>query len=185
MLDRRLRPYAEVVLNPLACSSPRWLSPNTVTLIGLAAGLGAAYYASTGDWETALWLFAINRAADGVDGLLARTRERTSDTGANLDVLADTAAYCALAFGIAAELELWSAAATAALMLVIQMLVRLMTGAPKVETQPTWLIENGELMVLFVLAIVFPERAEVILWLTALLVAASATLGFARSRSRS
>ena len=50
MLDRRLRPYAGAILNPLVCSSPRWLAPTTVSLVGLAAGLWAAYAASQADW---------------------------------------------------------------------------------------------------------------------------------------
>ena len=174
MLDRRLRPYAGAILNPLVCSSPRWLAPTTVSLVGLASGLWAAYAASQADWETALWLFVTNRVLDGVDGLLARTREIETTSGAYVDFLADMIVYVAVPLGIASALDLWAAAAVLIATFAVNVVTWLYPLAPGAKTEVTGLIEGTETMVFFVAMLAVPDVAEKLMWLMALLVGATA-----------
>jgi len=82
------------------------VSPNLVTLAGLAAGLGAAAaYAHWRDPAFALLgflLMLVWHVLDGLDGMLARATGRASPAGRLLDGLADylvfAAVYAALAF---------------------------------------------------------------------------------------
>lgn len=70
--------------------APRAVTPNTITAIGLAVGLGgAALFALGGEW--ARWGaigFAISFFLDHVDGELARLTEQSSRFGHYFDVVA-------------------------------------------------------------------------------------------------
>ena len=72
------------------------LLPNMVTLLGLCAGLTAIRFVFSGHYQTAVMLILFAAAIDGLDGLLARRLQATSEIGAQLDSLADF-----LNFGVA------------------------------------------------------------------------------------
>lgn len=104
VLDRPLSGAARLIDRPL-------VSPNRLTLLGLATGLGSAA-AAAGQlwwWALALWLFS--RLMDGLDGPLARRRRTTtadgratssgSEAGGFLDITADFFVYGATVVGVA------------------------------------------------------------------------------------
>ncbi|WP_435198932.1 CDP-alcohol phosphatidyltransferase family protein [Janibacter sp. GS2] len=101
LLDHPLSGVARFIDRPL-------VSPNRLTLIGLATGLGSAA-AAAGQWwwwALALWLFS--RLMDGLDGPLARRRRADgraaspgSESGGFLDITADFFVYGATVVGVA------------------------------------------------------------------------------------
>ena len=100
-----------------------FVSPNRLTLLGLAAGLASAATAASQAWWLALGLWLFSRAMDGLDGPLARRRRATADgeptpshgpssshssrasdgssAGGFLDITADFAVYGATVVGVA------------------------------------------------------------------------------------
>lgn len=72
------------------------LVPNMVTTLGLCAGLTAIRFVMSGQFHLAVWLILFSTVIDGLDGLLARRLQATSDFGAQLDSLSDF-----LNFGVA------------------------------------------------------------------------------------
>jgi len=87
------------------------VSPNRLTLLGLAAGLASAATAAGQLWWWALGLWLFSRAMDGLDGPLARRRRAAahgntekshrSEAGGFLDITADFAVYGATVVGVA------------------------------------------------------------------------------------
>lgn len=65
------------------------LLPNLVTLLGLCAGLTAIRFVFSGNYQIAVMLVLFAVAIDGLDGLLARRLQATSEIGAQLDSLSD------------------------------------------------------------------------------------------------
>jgi phosphatidylglycerophosphate synthase len=97
MLDKPMRRVIDPPLNVVG----RWLSgrgvdADTVTLVGLAFGLFAAFMVALG---VAGWLvlvpLALSRVMDGLDGAIARATGKT-DFGGYLDILCDFAFYGAI-----------------------------------------------------------------------------------------
>lgn len=65
------------------------LVPNMVTTLGLCAGLTAIRFIMAGQFLVAVWLILFAIVIDGLDGLIARRLNATSDFGAQLDSLSD------------------------------------------------------------------------------------------------
>ncbi len=104
VLDRPLSELTRLVDRPL-------VSPNRLTLLGLATGLASATTAAGQLWWWALGLWLFSRAMDGLDGPLARRRRNAaagnattshgSEAGGFLDITADFAVYGATVVGVA------------------------------------------------------------------------------------
>ncbi len=104
LLDRPLSELARLIDRPL-------VSPNRLTLLGLATGLTSAATAAAQLWWWALGLWLFSRAMDGLDGSLARRRYAATDSdpqtsqgceaGGFLDITADFAVYGATVVGVA------------------------------------------------------------------------------------
>ncbi len=98
----------QILEQPLARLARRidvaWVSPNGLTLLGLATGLASAASAAIHLWwwSLALWLFS--RAMDGLDGPLARRRAARaaprSQAGGFLDITADFVVYGSTVVGV-------------------------------------------------------------------------------------
>jgi phosphatidylserine synthase len=106
MFDALLRRALEHPLDRVAAVlDRRWVSPDRLTVAGLALGLGSAATAAAGWWTAAVVLWLASRLADGLDGPLARRRRArgTVDAGAGgfLDITADFTVYGATAVGVA------------------------------------------------------------------------------------
>ena len=84
----------------------KFVTPNRITALGLALGLGSSIAAWKHQWAIALIFWLLSRIADGVDGSLARLRAvtgRSSPTlvGGYLDIMADFAVYGSFVVGVA------------------------------------------------------------------------------------
>ena len=108
MLDRPARALLERPVGALAAALDRpGITPDGLTLVGLALGLGSAVAAATQLWALALALWLVSRVIDGVDGALARRRRADgrlsgdSQAGGFLDITADFLVYGASVLGVA------------------------------------------------------------------------------------
>lgn len=187
VLDQRLRPHTDSLLNPVATGLGRVTGPNPVTaLVGLS-GLGAGFLAADGRFVMALAVFAANRVLDGLDGAIARNTGRAGDRGGLLDLLADMLGYAAIPIGLAVfrnDGAVWLAAAVvlASYYLNIAALLftsalaerrgfgRRTTGEMTTLAMPTALIEGTETIVAYVLFLAFPGAALWLFWAMAALV---------------
>ena len=91
---------------PLAVAAERmdrsWVSPDRLTLAGLALGVASAGLAAGQLWWWALGAWLLSRAMDGLDGPLARRRSaKGSAAGGFLDITADFVVYGATVVGVA------------------------------------------------------------------------------------
>lgn len=96
MLDHTLRPFKDRILVPVARPMGLHVSPSTVTLLALGAGLVAAALLLKQEYGMALVFWITSRVLDGLDGTIARTHARQSDFGGYLDILSDFVVYAAI-----------------------------------------------------------------------------------------
>ena len=106
MFDARLRRRLDGPLDRLAGRLDRpGVTPDRLTLVGLVLGLGSAAASVAALWPLAAVLWLASRAADGLDGPLARRRARVGgprDAGAGgfLDITCDFVVYGATVVGV-------------------------------------------------------------------------------------
>jgi len=191
MLDRWLRPTKERLLVPAARRIARVVSANTLSVAGLACGVGAAVLAARGSFGGALALWAANRALDGLDGTVARVRGTQSDFGGYFDIVLDTIVYALLPLGLAVHVGTAAAyAAGAALMAsfylnsatwmyLAAVLEKRQAGAIAQGeitsvTMPGGLMEGTEAIVFFTSMLVWPGYTVGLSWLMAALVVVTA-----------
>lgn len=184
MLDPTLRPVKDRVLGPIARSGVGRMPPVLISSIGLAFGLGAAVAAWQQSTALAVALWLLGRLADGLDGIVAREGHRSSDVGGLVDFVFDTIAYAAVPLGLAAALDdrvTWIATAVllaafyvnavtlgyVAALLEKRSLGAAARGEPTSATLPRGLVEGTETIVLFTLALAFPDAATTIWWVMA------------------
>lgn len=102
MFDRRLREVMTPVTARVAPHLCRLgLSADLLTGVGVVLGLGAGAAAAAAQWTWALALWLLSRAADGLDGAVARHTHGGSDRGGFLDIVADFAVYGSFVVGCA------------------------------------------------------------------------------------
>jgi len=101
MFDRRLRALKDRLFTPLAQAIGPRVSPNAITWVACAVGMGSALAALAGHQLAGLGLWLTNRALDGLDGTQARVHDRGSRFGAYLDVVLDFAVYAAIPLAMA------------------------------------------------------------------------------------
>ena len=90
MLDQRIRKAWEVVMRPVAGAVGRsGLTPNTVTVLGVATQIVAAVMILRGRFLVAACVAAVAALLDSLDGVLARARGMSSRFGALLDSTTD------------------------------------------------------------------------------------------------
>ncbi len=101
MAQDALAAKAASLVEPFAVKiAARQISPHLVTLAGVMAGLGAMGAAGLHLFWLAIVFIALNRACDGLDGMIARMQGRDSAFGAFLDTLADTFFFSGMIFVI-------------------------------------------------------------------------------------
>jgi phosphatidylglycerophosphate synthase len=186
VIDARLRPLKDRLLDPVAGAAARRCGPLPFTVASLGLGLGAALAAASGlvIWSVVLWL--TGRVSDGLDGAVARRRGVTSDLGGYLDILGDTVVYAAVPIGVAVAVDQRAAWIAVAFLLaafyvnavswaVLSALLekrrpaREVGSAPSVH-MPAGLIEGAETIVLYTLLLAFPGQATSWFVLMAVLV---------------
>lgn len=105
MFDSSLRRYLAPTLTGVArILDRRWITPDRITIAGLAAGVASAVCAGFQLWLIAAALWLLSRLLDGLDGSLARIRRARrgpdSAAGGFLDITADFVVYGATVFGV-------------------------------------------------------------------------------------
>lgn len=101
MIDAYLLPLQRRLLAPPArMLVARNIHADQVTLAGFGAGVLAVLALVFGGFKLALFLLAINRLADGLDGAIARETGPT-DRGAFLDIALDFTFYALFPLGFA------------------------------------------------------------------------------------
>ncbi|WKZ35185.1 MAG: CDP-alcohol phosphatidyltransferase family protein [Anaerolineales bacterium] len=101
MFDTPLRKVKDRVGAPLARRLSR-VPPIVISLVALVVALLAAWSAYRQLYPAAFALWILNRALDGLDGLIARMHNKQSDFGGYVDILTDFVAYAALPIGLVA-----------------------------------------------------------------------------------
>ena len=101
MFDARLRPLIDP---PLAAAAvwlvARGIRADHVTSAGFALGVAAAGAIAVGEMQIGLALILLNRAADGLDGAVARATQ-PSDRGGFIDIVLDFVFYAAIPLAFA------------------------------------------------------------------------------------
>ncbi|MCV2490130.1 CDP-alcohol phosphatidyltransferase family protein [Geodermatophilus sp. YIM 151500] len=107
MLDAAARRVLDAPLGRLAAGLDRpGVTPDRLTGLGLALGLGSAVTAALQLWAVALVLWLVSRLADGLDGPLARRRRARgapgdAGSGGFFDITADFCVYGTTVVGVA------------------------------------------------------------------------------------
>lgn len=101
MFDTPLRKFKDRVGTPLARRLSH-VSPLVISALALVVGLLAAYAAYRNQYLWAFGLWYLNRALDGLDGLIARLTVSQSDLGGYVDIVTDYVVYAALPIGLVA-----------------------------------------------------------------------------------
>jgi phosphatidylglycerophosphate synthase len=176
VLDLRLRPLKERLVEPIAAHLARHVSANALTTSSLLVTLGAAALAASSQPIAALGAWLVGRTLDGLDGPVARHRGAASDVGGYLDMVADTIGYAAVPIGVAFGVDdrtTWIAASvllgtffvnTISWSYLAAVLEKRGAGASSTGemtsiTMPPALIEGTETIVIFGLFLALPQWA--------------------------
>jgi hypothetical protein len=101
MFDPQMRSLKDRVATPIA-KRLRHVSPLAMSALALLVGLLASYAAYQAAYLWAFGLWYLNRALDGLDGLIARLTDSQSDFGGYVDIVTDYVIYAALPIGLVA-----------------------------------------------------------------------------------
>ena len=184
MLDTALRPFTERLLAPATRSPIGRLHPTLLTLVSLTTAVGAGLAAWQRGWAVAVVLWLVSRLADGLDGVVARRRGRTSDLGGLLDIVGDTVGYAIIPIGVAAGLDTrtgWVAVAVLLATFYVNavswtylsaVLEKRAAGARAVGAStsvvmPRGVVEGAETFVFFTIALAVPSAAPTVFWVMA------------------
>jgi len=97
----RMRIWFKWFLDPVAAFFNRiGLTPNTMTLLGLAGNFAAAYFVSRGQISLGGLLMLLTTPFDALDGTMARLRGDASDWGAFVDSVTDRYSELAILGGL-------------------------------------------------------------------------------------
>lgn len=192
MVDKILRVPKEYVLLPLARGPVGALNPTVVTVLACGVGLLAGAAAWQGAYLLALALWLVNRVLDGLDGTIARYRQRQSDLGGYLDTVLDHIVYAVVPLGLALSINTSAAYLSLALlfgsfyingaswMYLAALLEKRHAGAAAggeltTVTMPGGLIEGAETIAFYCLFLIFPGVLVPLFVLMAALVLVTTT----------
>lgn len=103
MFDSRIRRAIDPTLNALGAAIARaGITADAVTFTGGACGAAAGVCAAYGAFPLAVSFLLASRAADGLDGAIARAHGEKSDLGGYLDIVCDYVFYTSIPLGMAA-----------------------------------------------------------------------------------
>ena len=151
--------------------------PNIITLLRLAAVPVIAWLILQQHWEAAFWLFLVAAVSDGIDGLLARWLNQTTQLGAAFDTVADKALAVVTLVMLtqAGAIPLWVALAILvrdSIVVLGALSYRRLAG--RLEINPTWLGKTHVFSEFSMLALVLADLGkllEIQAWLTVIFVA--------------
>ena len=94
MIDNHFRKVMPRYVEPLVVQlSKVGIRPNHITIFAFIVSASAGYFVVSGQFILAAIIWWVGRFFDGLDGILARATQSTSEFGAYLDILLDMAAY--------------------------------------------------------------------------------------------
>jgi phosphatidylglycerophosphate synthase len=184
MFDANLRRLKDRVGTPLARRLSR-ISPLGMSALALLAGLLASYAAYKNQYLWAFGLWYLNRALDGLDGLIARLHDGQSDFGGYVDILTDFIVYAALPIGLvagSASSERYLALAfmlasfyvnTASWMYLAAILEKRSTHSSDTQTtivMPAGIIGGFETIIAYGIFLLFPTHITILFYIFAALV---------------
>jgi phosphatidylglycerophosphate synthase len=185
MLDSAFRRHLEA---PLAVVGRRLgaagATPTSLTAVGLMLGVGACSAIATENWTIGLVLWLLNRIADGLDGAVARNGVAgPTDLGGFLDIMADFAVYGGVVVAVGYAVPEARVAALATLVTYYLNGAAFLAWSSLAERHsqtanehdraerslvfPAGLAEGSETIMAYVVLLLFPQRAETILWIWA------------------
>lgn len=179
MFDARIRRVLEPGLDRASALLARFgLSANAVTFAGFVIGCGAWLALAYRQYPLALALIALNRAADGLDGALARKLGPT-DLGGYFDIALDFFFYAGVPFffavgrpefALAAAFLIFSFVGTGSSFLAFSVIAAKRglatdTHGPKAIYYLGGLAEGAETMIVFALICLFPEYFAWFAWI--------------------
>jgi phosphatidylglycerophosphate synthase len=187
MFDKVLRLPKEKILEPLARTVLKNVSPTIVTIAASLVAVGAGVTASQNLYGLTFGLWLLNRLLDGLDGTMARVNNRQSDLGGYLDIVLDMVAYVSIPFGLAVaahRIDVFIALAilfglfyinSATWMILSAILERRNRGAKArgeltTVSMPASVIEGAEAVVMYSLFILLPQWLVYLFGLLAFLV---------------
>lgn len=189
MLDSRVRPLLDPLLNAIATSLARaGLGANAITASGVVVALAAIVAIASQHSVVAFVLVLANRILDGVDGTVAR-RTGATDFGGYLDIVSDYVFYAGVPLGFAladpAANALPAAALLASFCLTASSFLayaaiaekRAMTSSDYGEKSffySTGLIEGTETVVILLVMTARPAWFANLAWITAALCVVTA-----------
>lgn len=101
MIEPYIRPLFQRVLgDTLAHSMGKFLSPNTVTVLAMVAGISIVPALLYGQVIVALVLLSVTGVLDTLDGTMARLYEKTSSFGTALDIIGDRIVEFSIILGL-------------------------------------------------------------------------------------
>jgi phosphatidylglycerophosphate synthase len=172
MIDQPFRAWLATRVQPLVrLYQHLGLSPNAITLAGLAFGIFAAIATAMAANTLAIALWWLGRLLDGTDGIYARSSGRVTDFGGYLDILADMAGYSAMIIGFACarpEQTCWWLTILALYVLCITSALSLgslgTVGGNKGDNRSlrlaAGLAEGGETGLVYTALLVFPSATQ-------------------------
>lgn len=179
MLDRTLRRWIDPLLSYLARPFARiGFTPNAMTVFGFLLGIAGCFAIAKEQYYLGLAMIALNRLADGLDGMLAR-HVGVTDIGGYLDIVLDMLFYSAvpLAFGMAQPINLlpaicliYSFVGTGGSFLAYAAIAAKRGITPAQEENKSFyyavgLMEGGETILFFVLFCLFPGHFPLLAWI--------------------
>ena len=187
MVDKALRVPKRKLLEPLA-KRLNGVSPTTLTVLGLGAGLLCAVAALAGQGVVAFVFWLVNRLLDGLDGELARVFDRQTDLGGYFDIMADLVVYAAVPVGLyygyggpgtltALVVLLSSYYVNAGSWMYLSSLLEKRSRGASAQgeatsvTMPGGLVEGAETVVFYSLFLLFPGALTLLFWTMSALVA--------------
>lgn len=173
MIDKLLRISKEKIMQPLANAMPD-IPPAAITVTACLVGVASGAAAAGQQYPLALGFWLGNRLLDGLDGTLARLRNRQSDLGGYLDIVLDMVVYAAIPLGLAVGAQDGAVMLALALLLssfyvnsatwmyLSALLEKRSQGAKErgeltTVTMPGGLIEGLESFIFYTLFLLFPQ----------------------------
>jgi phosphatidylglycerophosphate synthase len=178
VFDGRIRQAIDPVLDRLGAALARLgLGADAITVAGFLVGVGAWAALAAALYPLALALILVNRAADGLDGAVARRRGMT-DLGGYLDIVLDFLFYAGVPFFFAvgrpaealpAAFLVFSFVGTGTSFLAFAAVaarrgLTTMTRGRKAIYYLGGLTEGAETIGLFVLICLLPDRFALLAW---------------------
>ncbi len=153
------------------------LTPNHITLVGLAFSMVAAFLVTQGNYWGAILVWWLGRLADGTDGIYARQTGLATPFGAYLDIVCDMLSYSIMILAFAAihpDLAFWWQVILLLYVLCITSALALGSLQEKVAFNSSdnrglrlgaGLAEGGETGLAYSLFLIFPAYIKPLAWL--------------------